>query len=322
VRNPVEAQIDSRSTRRALWALLFLFAAANVLPVFPQAFPRSVLVASQIIPAALFALIHGAKVYRLRGILGFTLISMVVGYSMETLGVLSGFPFGRYYFTDGMGPKLFVVPILMGPAYVGMGYVSWTVARAGWSSSSGKAEMAGPRLMMIPMAASFLMVAWDLSFDPALSTIGRYWIWIRGGSYFGVPISNFLGWYLTNYLIYQLFALYIQKRSKPESFHAAHVRLGVIFYSICAAGGVLRAISPSALSVVTDSTGTPWRIGYINAACALASLFIMGAFALLAFARLSAGTPGLGFTSWDRLDDRPVPAQLPASPQAESEPVS
>src|SRR5262245_25303936 len=116
--------------RFALWGLLLVFTVGNVLPLFPQSFPRPLMAAAQIIPAVLFALVHGSKVYRLRGVLGFGAISVIVGYVIEIIGVHTGFPFGHYYFTDGMGPKLFAVPILMGPAYLGMGYVAWTVARA------------------------------------------------------------------------------------------------------------------------------------------------------------------------------------------------
>src|SRR5260370_36995779 len=113
--------------RLAFWVLLLVFAGAVVLPVFPHAFPRTILAAAQIIPAVLFALVHGSRIYRWRGILVFALISVAAGFAIEALGGHTGFPFGHYYFTHGMGPKLFLVPILMWPAYIGMRYVSWSV---------------------------------------------------------------------------------------------------------------------------------------------------------------------------------------------------
>jgi putative membrane protein len=310
---------NPRGTRYALWTLLLLFAAANVLPLFPRIFPRIVLPASQIIPAMLFALIHGARVYRPRGILTFTLISMAVGFGTETVGVLTGFPFGHYYFTGAMGPKLFVVPLLMGPAYVGMGYVSWTVA---WVILGPRSNDAAGQVVTLPLAASFVMVAWDLSFDPALSTIGHYWIWVTGGAYFGVPVSNFLGWFLTNYLIYQFFMLYTQRRPATASLRQpAHARLALIFYAVCAGGGVLRALSPSPQSLVTDPTGTLWRIGDINGACAVAAFFVMGAFSLLALVRLSTQTPALQFGLKERPHDRNEMEKIAVSRQTEMEQV-
>ena len=300
-----ETARNQTGTRLALWLLLAFYAGANVLPVFPQAFPRTVLAASQIVPAVLFALIHGAIAYRLRGILGYAAIGLAVGYSMETLGVLTGFPFGHYYFTGGMGPKLLSVPILMGPAYLGMGYIAWTVARVILTSGSSRDELAGPRLVTLPLAASFIMVAWDLSIDPALSTVGHYWIWTRGGAYFGVPVSNFLGWYLTNYLIYQLFALYLRRRSAATNpLPLADARLAVFFYAVCAAGSVLRAIPTSAPSVAADPAGIEWRVSDINGICALAAIFIMGAFVVLALARLSDSTPDFRLPGYRQRQDR------------------
>ena len=39
------------------------------------------------------------------------------------------------------------------------------------------------------------MTAWDLFLDPQMTTEG-YWRWPNGGSYRGVPISNFVGWFV------------------------------------------------------------------------------------------------------------------------------
>ena len=63
-----------------------------------------------------------------------------------------------------------------------------------------------------PAIASFIMVSWDLTIEPMMSTITGSWIWHYGGSYFGVPVSNFLGWYLTVYAFFQSFALYARSR--------------------------------------------------------------------------------------------------------------
>src|SRR5215472_1547909 len=224
---------NSNRTYLALWALIMFYAAATILPLFPGAVPFPIVVASEIIPAAVFALIHGAKLYRLRGILVFAALCLVIGNVVENIGVLTGFPFGRYYFTERMGPKLFLVPVLIGPAYLGMGYLSWVVARLILGKTGDL--FAGARVVTVPIIATFIMVAWDLAIDPTLSTIGHYWIWLRGGAYFGVPLSNFLGWYLTNYLIYQSFALYLRSRPTIETCVApVYWRLAVLFYTVVA----------------------------------------------------------------------------------------
>ena len=245
-----------------------------------------VVVAMHVLPALAFALVHGAVMYRLRGILIFVLSSVVVGNVFETLGVLTGFPFGRYRFTGVMGPKILAVPILLGLAYIGMGYVSWTVARIILGDPAG--PLTASRVLTRPLAAAFVMVAWDLSMDAIWSNLVGAWTWRDGGAYFGVPVSNFLGWYLTVYLIYQLFALYLRRRpGVPAPVGATLWRTAVLFYGVSALGNLLVAVPRH--PTVTDAAGVAWPVSGILATSALVSIFAMGAFALLAWVRLLDG---------------------------------
>jgi len=181
---------------------------------------------------------------------------------------------------------LWNVPILLGLAYVGMAYLSWTLACV--ILGGMKAPVVGSRVITIPLVAGFLMVAWDLSQDPIWATILRCWVWRNGGAYFGVPVSNFLGWYLTVYIFYQLFALYLRGRPPmPGPLSVSYWYQALIFYGVSAAGNFLLIIARPGLSGVSDATGKQWNVGDITGTCALVTLFTMGAFALLAWIRLS-----------------------------------
>jgi putative membrane protein len=134
------------------------------------------------------------------------------------------------------------------------------------------------------------MVAWDLSMDPIWSTVEHGWIWLNGGAYFGVPLVNFVGWSLTVYIIYQLFALYLRGReTNPVRLPSNYWRLAVLFYGISTAGNVLLVIPVAGPSLVPDATGTQWKVSDIAGVCALVSIFTMGAFATMAWARLRRG---------------------------------
>lgn len=271
-----------------LWTFIALYVTARFLQVFPGKVPMLAVVALHVVPPMLFALVHGAMFYRRRGILIFFTICLLVGNVVENLGARTGFPYGQYYFTGVMGPKLFAVPILLGLAYLGMAYLSWTLARVILGDTG--CQLAGARLVTLPLIAALIMVAWDFSMDPVWSTIVHAWIWLRGGAYFGVPVSNFLGWYFTVYVIFQLFALYLKKHPvAPDLLPPNYWRLPVLFYGISAAGNLLLLIPPAASSVVADATGTTWRVSDIISASALVSVFLMGAFVLLAWVRLSIG---------------------------------
>jgi uncharacterized membrane protein len=141
----------------AMWFLLALYAVARVLQILPGKLPMVAVVALHVLPLLVFALIHGAMSYRLHGILIFFAICFVVGNVFENLGVATGFPFGCYYFTDAMGPKLLQVPILLGLAYMGMGYLSWMLGRL--ILGNLQAPLVGRRLSPFRAGCSVFVIA-------------------------------------------------------------------------------------------------------------------------------------------------------------------
>ncbi len=276
-----------------LWALLMLYAFARVLQVFPGEVPLVAVMALHVLPPIVFALVHGAMFYRTRGILVFFAICLVVGNIVENVGVRTGFPFGSYYFTDLMGPKLFAVPVQLGLAYLGMAYLSWTLARV--ILGNMRSPVTGSRTVTLPLIAAFIMVAWDFSQDPVWSTVLHLWIWPQGGVYFGVPVSNFLGWYLTVYVFYQLFALYLQGRStNPDPLPPGYWNVAILFYAVSAVGNILLVIPRPIVSVVSYPSGTLWKVSDITRTCAVVSVLTMGAFAALARVRLADRKAGAG----------------------------
>jgi uncharacterized membrane protein len=228
-----------RCASYVLALLLLLYAAARMLQLEADKVPILIIVALHVLPPAAFAFVHGKITYRLGGILVFMVLCLGVGVFFESLSLRTGFPFGRYSFMDLMGPKVFQLPVLLALAYVGMGYLSWVVGLLTLGYQG--APLSGRRIVLLPLTASFAMVAWDLAMDPVWANIDHAWIWKNGGPYFGVPISNFFGWYLTVYVFYQIFALYLRGRAVlPLS--PSHWRLPILFYGASAAGNILLAI--------------------------------------------------------------------------------
>ncbi len=272
-------------TSRLLWFLVLIYAAARVAQAFPEKIPMLAIVAFHVLPPLAFTFLHGSLRYRPYGILVFTALCLAIGNLAENLSVLTGFPFGHYHFTEVMGPKLFHVPVLLGLAYVGMGYLSWTLGLIVVGERGNRLQ--GSRVVTLPLVAALVMVAWDLSMDPIWSNLVRGWIWHEGGAYYGVPVSNFLGWYLTVYLIYQSFALYLLRTSNSTpALPASHWQIAVLFYGVSALGNLF-VIAPPGLVEMSDAAGTHWTVNGILGASALVSLFVMGAFTLLGWVRLT-----------------------------------
>ena len=53
---------------------------------------------------------------------------------------------------------------------------------------------------------ALVMTAWDLAMDPMMSA-GEHWIWEVEGAYFGIPLQNYWGWWLTVFVTFMLFLM-------------------------------------------------------------------------------------------------------------------
>ncbi len=286
----------SRGPRDALVALLVFYAGARVLQVFPTRVPTLLIVVLHVLPPALFAMIHGRSVFGGRGIAVFTMLCLAVGSFFESLSLRTGFPFGHYYFTGVMGTKVFELPILLALAYVGVGYLGWVVA----SLVVGARANAWQGVFVVPLIAAVAMTAWDLAMDPVWANIDHAWVWLEGGGYFGVPFSNYFGWLLTTWVFYQAFALWLRGKEQkivPRGWD----RLAVPMYGLVAGGNLLLAV-PGAVPtgfprMVTDAAGRKWMTTDLIGACILISVFVMGPFAAIAWARAGGFERGTGRTA-------------------------
>lgn len=274
----------TRAISLTLTAILTLYAAGRILEVLPGCTPSTPIVALEIFSALAFALIHGAHHYRLRGILVFSAISVVIGNALENLSILTGFPFGHYEFLALMGPQIFRVPILLGLAYIGMAYVSWILARLILGAPSNRPERS--QLITLPILAAVLMTAWDFAQDPVWSTLLHAWRWRDGGLWFGVPLTNYAGWLLTVFLIYFAFAQYLRHAQPTPPPPSPHWRAAVVLYAFCAVGNVLQLLRPQPHEIVADPSGTQWHASAILRASASVSILLMGSFAITAWLRI------------------------------------
>ena len=48
---------------------------------------------------------------------------------------------------------------------------------------------------------ALLLTTWDLTLDPAMSSLTRYWVWETPGPYYGMPLVNLAGWFATGVAI-------------------------------------------------------------------------------------------------------------------------
>lgn len=125
------------------------------------------------------------RIHGLRGTMAFIVLVFAIPFGSEFLGVLTGFPYGAYAYSALVGPRLFdLVPIFIFIAWINIAYLAMaTTTLAVGRSSYWLAPLDG-----------ILAVSWDAMVDPLAARAG-FWTWLAPGGLYGVPWTNFLGWF-------------------------------------------------------------------------------------------------------------------------------
>ena len=161
--------------------------------------------------------LYGTERYGFKNTVIFFLITVIVSFSLEAFSMQTGFPLSYHYNLASPIPiVLFGLPVIVIFAYFGAGYICWTLSHVLTGQYSKKLE--GKQIFIVPFVAAFIMVMWDIIMDPIASTVLSQWVWQTPGAYFGVPLTNFLTWFVTVFIFYQIFALYLSKydRIQPQ----------------------------------------------------------------------------------------------------------
>jgi len=238
--------------------------------------------------ATIIAFVHGGRTYGWLGISLFLAICLTVTFAAENLSIATGFPFGHYHFEVAAElPHIGAVPIIVGLLYFTMGYFSWMIA----SVLLDDADLHLDRpfnVTVLPIIAAFVVVQWDVVMDPRNATVYRAWIWHDGGGYFGVPISNYAGWYLTVWLFYQAFGLLIYFRPRlirPRS-HGSRLPPILIYLAVALSNAVPYLVGYD--GEVFDAAGHGWRTRDLHETTTVVMLFTMLFTSALALLRWAA----------------------------------
>ena len=219
-------------------------------------------------------------------------LCLIVSFSIENLGVTTGFPFGHYHFLVGNAlPKVGAIPIVVGPLYFGMGYPAGIIANLILNGSLRRPSDV-TSLVAVPVMAAFVMVQWDAVMDPPNATIAQAWVWHDGGGFFGVPLSNFFGWFLTTYTYFQLFSLvlFLRPLARPWRLGSrAFTAIPVLLYMAAGLCNLPPLRDPD--TSVTDGGGGVWSASAIRQTAVLVMLVTMLPSGAVALIRLGALRP-------------------------------
>ena len=151
------------------------------------------------------------------------LLSFVMAFTAEALGVNFGLIFGKYHYTEVLGFQVFGVPLLAALAWEPIIYASFAITDILSPSvvgHNGSLVKRIPFYFWMSGIAALATTAWDMMIDPIAVSQG-WWVWQHGGDYLpyvanGVPIQNFLGWLGVSFAINVVYRLITDTVPDPQ----------------------------------------------------------------------------------------------------------
>ena len=119
--------------------------------------------------------------------------------AIETLGTLSGFPFGYYLYTSNLGPRIFgILPLAIPLAW-------WAVIGGFYFVIRSRFPRWNQRWVALGSAAC--ATAFDRIMEPFAWLVKQYWIWVPGY----IPWQNYVAWFALSFLLARLAPLHGQQ---------------------------------------------------------------------------------------------------------------
>ena len=145
-----------------------------------------------------------------RTALGVLVLVGATAVAVEAVGLATGFPYGRYSYSDALGPTLLGVPFLVPLAWLMMAWPSWVLA--------DRLTRVRRRPAARIAVAAAVFAGWDVVLDPQMVQAG-YWTWAHPEPGLPgidtVPLTNLAGWLLAGAVLMALLDLLVRRTAVP-----------------------------------------------------------------------------------------------------------
>lgn len=172
-----------------------------------------------------------------RRALAFTGWAWAVAFVAEYSSTRTGVPFGLYHYTEATrGQELFLanVPVMDSLSFTFLAYASFSLARLLLDRSRGASVvlLSGALMMLLDVVIDPLAVRGDRWF------LGRIFYYPEGGVYFGVPLSNFVGWAVVGWAIVGGFSLLSSLTAGVRPLLGSGLYYGVLAFNLAVTGWI------------------------------------------------------------------------------------
>lgn len=179
-----------------------------------------------VVLGALAALAHAAARIGWRRASMIAAAGTFISLAAELTGTSTGLPFGPYSYTPLLGWRVAgLVPFPIPLSWFYMVYCSLAIlgrllparddlrTRLRWAALGG-----------------LTLTAWDVSMDPAMSFATAHWLWHVKGVFYGMPLLNWFGWWLTGSVV--AFAMVSIARPVDIAARISHSSLPLWLYAV------------------------------------------------------------------------------------------
>ena len=170
--------------------------------LIPETFPFF----KKLIPVALLLTAAGILIFHERfnpkTLVAFAMVYLL-SFVVELAGVNTGLIFGRYFYGESLGLKLWNTPLIIGINWLMLVYMTESVSKK-WIPN---------RFVQVPFAAA-LMVAYDVILEQVAPKLDM-WHWINSE----VPLKNYIAWFLLAIILLIIFrSLKVKTKSSLAPF--------------------------------------------------------------------------------------------------------
>lgn len=140
----------------------------------------------------------------------FILLTFLIGFFAEVVGVKTGVLFGEYQYGPTLGFQWLEVPLAIGLNWVVLIYGTALLAQ----------EISGSRVLQVIIGA-VMMVALDFLIEPVAIKY-EFWLWES----VNIPLQNYFGWFLIALLLHTLFRFVVKNSNNSLAIKLLCIQVG------------------------------------------------------------------------------------------------
>lgn len=216
-----------------------------------------------------FSWVSATHLLGARAALKFIAIAVAIGWFAEQMGASRGWFFGVYTYTDVLGPKLGVVPVVIPLMWFALVYAAFVIAnlivwRAPVATPAGRIDT-----LLLCLLGAMIVAAYDLGAKTYMVDVAKAWtVGMTDGWYFGKTLEGFFGWTGTSFVILLCVQWAIRGAPTVPSAHVNRwhallpvgIYAGSMAFTICNGSPVeTRSIVAFAMGIPMLAAFTAWR---------------------------------------------------------------